>query len=126
MSALTHSLNSLWNFLEGQGLVLPTRHAVLVEVPSGARVDERGRLRVSRSSFVDPGAYEARFDELLSSGLPWINVGCCGLDGSRLVVVIEMPQPRGSSSLRTSVNYSGPTSATVKRGWDVDEMLAIT
>lgn len=126
MSALRHSLDGLFAFLTNQGLVPPTRQVWLVEIPSDVGVDERGRLRVRRADFRDPDAYEDRFDELVAAGFPWINVSCCGLDGDRLVVVVETPRTAGRPPARTSVNYSGPARAALERGWDVREALAIT
>lgn len=126
MSALRDSLGGLFAFLTNQGLVPPTREVWLVEIRSDVEVDERGRLRVRRADFRDPDAYEERFEELLAAGLPWINVSCCGLDGGRLVVVVETPRSAGGPPSRTSVNYSGPTKAALERGWDVSEVLAIT
>lgn len=126
MSALRGSLDGLFAFLANQGLVPPTAEVWLVEIRSDVEVDERGRPRVRRADFRHSDAYEDRFDELVAAGFPWINVGCCGLDGDRLVVVVETPRTAVRSPSRTSVNYSGPTTAALKRGWDVNEVLAIT
>ena len=97
-----------------------------MEVRSNAEVDERGRLRIQHTDLLPLEAFEARFEALMSAGLPWINVSCCGLDRGRLVFLVETPQEARPLSSRTSVNYSGPTNAARERGWDVGEVLAIT
>jgi hypothetical protein len=126
MSALQESLDGLFAFLSSQGLVPPTWEVWLVEIPSDVDVDERGRPHVRRADFCHPDAYEDRFAELLAAGLPWLNVGCFGLDGDRLVVVVETPRAGGRAAPRTSVNFSGPTTAVLERDWDVSEALAVT
>jgi hypothetical protein len=125
MSALRDSLAELFVFLTKEGIEVPTRHVWILELDSSADVDERGRPRVSRSDLRDPVAYEVRFDELLAAGPPWINISCWGVDGERLVVAVETPRKTGLPSSTTSINYSGPTTATQERGWDVGEVLAL-
>ncbi|MCX5741998.1 MAG: hypothetical protein NT062_05815 [Proteobacteria bacterium] len=126
LSALRDSLERLFGFLAEQGLVAPTMEVWLVEIRSWADVDDRGRPRVRRADLRPPEAYEARFDELLAAGYAWINMSCYGLLRGGLVVVIETPRETRSRLSRVSVNLSGPPNAARERGWDVDEVLAIT
>lgn len=122
MSALQGALEGLFRFLAQQGLVPPSREVWLVEVGSGADVDERGRPQVRRADFRDPRAYEPRFEALLAAGLPWLNVSCYGLDGNRLVVVVETPRASGASAV-TPVNYSGPTTQALARGLNISDVV---
>lgn len=118
VTALQDALARLFAFLEDDVLKAHTKNVWLAE----AVVDERGRLRVRRSDLRRPDEYEARFEALLAAGLPWINMSCCGLDGDRLIVLVETPNAREHRSPRTAFNYSGPTRAVRDRGWDVGEM----
>lgn len=126
MSALHGALDELFLFLGKAGQTPPVREVRVLEVDPYADLDERGRLRVRRDQFREPQAYEGRFDDLLASGLPWINISCCGVDGELLIVAVEAPRAqRTKSSRRTSINYSGPTKAAIEAGWDVSVSLAI-
>jgi hypothetical protein len=66
----------------------------------------------------------SRFDELMKSGLPWINVSCYGVDRGRLVIGVELPRSRPRATAETSVSFSGATSAVLLHDWDVREVLA--
>jgi hypothetical protein len=46
-----------------------------------------------------------------------------GVAGEFLIVAIEVSQ--SGAAARTSVNYSGPTSAVLQKGWDVSEALLV-
>src|SRR3954470_12928789 len=107
MSTLNENLQGLMKFLEKLGQLPPTRQIQIVEIEPSTAADERGRLRVLRSALQTPEAYEGRFDELIRTGLPWINMSSLGVEGEFLIVGIETPRAGGGSS-RTSVNYSGP------------------
>lgn len=126
MTALEAALGELFVFLRNAGLSLPRRDVWLVELEPNMGIDERDRARVRRSDYRDPAGYNSRFDELLAAGLPWINLSCYGVDGDRLLVVIEVPSNSVERVARTSVNFSGPTKAVMDRGWDVSEVLAIS
>ena len=127
-SALHHALMELFGFVTEQGIALPTRDVRFVEIGPAAAMDARGRPIVRRADFYEAPVYAPRFDELLTSSLPWLNVNCCGLDRDRLIVVVELPQPRtdGAAVTRVSINYSGPTRAVLEHGWDAGEALLIT
>jgi len=125
VSALRDSLNRLFAFLADARIEIPTEQVWILELRSNVARDERGRLRVSRAELRGPEAYETRFNEILASGLPWINVSCWGVDGQRMIVVVETPSAIGLPSPWTSINYSGPTNGTRARGWDVGELLAL-
>jgi hypothetical protein len=124
-TALATSLTALYRHLDHAGAVPPALPVLLVEIPRGAAVDERGRVRVGRHALHTPPAFAARFDELLAAGLPWLNVSVYGTLGDRLIVAIETPAVAERPSERTSINYSGPIVAVRAAGWDVREVLAI-
>ncbi|MBL8717329.1 MAG: hypothetical protein JNL79_15185 [Myxococcales bacterium] len=124
MSALKRALEGLFVFLEDAGQTPPVREVRLLEIGPGVGLDERGRLRVRRDDCRDPEDYSNRFEEVLAAGFPWINVSCYGVDGGKLIVVVEVPRG-GGRAIRTSVNYSGPIRATIEHGWDATIALAI-
>ncbi len=80
---------------------------------------------MKRADYRAPTDYEARFQELLVSGIPWINVSCYGMDDRKLVVAVEIPGNSCRQANRTSINYSGPPRAVSDHGWDAKEALAI-
>jgi hypothetical protein len=126
MSTLSQALEGLFAFLEARGQVPPvTRGLVIVEIPSGTPIDERGRFRVRSDQLLEEALYEKRFDELVGAGLPWINLSCYGVWNDMLVVAVELPRPGTTLAGRTSVNHSGPTSSTRMHGWDAGEVLKI-
>jgi hypothetical protein len=125
MSTLANELQRFLDFLGNQGLQPPTRKSRIVEIPQGAPVDPLGRIRLQRHEVRDPADYEARFDELMKAGLPWLNVSCYGVEEGTLIVGIEVPAVPPKPSSRTSVNFSGPTAKVVGSGWKIDQVLAI-
>ncbi len=124
MSALSDSIKSLLQFLDKEGLKPPTAAARVVEATRDTRADARGRLQIRREDLHTPEEYKQRFDELLSAGLPWINVSCYGVYEGALVIVIEASKSRRRSR-RTSINYSGPAASVVENGWNVNTMVTI-
>ena len=67
--------------------------------------------------------YRARFADLTSRGLGWINLHAVGVLGTHLVLSIEAPTlPQGSAGW-TSVNLSGPTRAMIDRGFDLQGVV---
>jgi hypothetical protein len=125
MSALEDELRRLLDFLDRQGQGPPTRRLRIVEIPHGAPIDQRGRIRVQSSGLCEPVAYEARFDELLAAGLPWLNMSCYGALGGTLIVAIELPMPPSKPAAKTSVNLSGPPEAVLSHGWNADQVLSL-
>jgi hypothetical protein len=125
MSTFGDALTALFVFLEQAGQIPPTRNVWVLEVDSATRVDDHGRLQVRQADFRVPADYETRFQELLSAGLPWINVGCYGVTGNKLVVVVEVPGNTSGQAKQASINYSGPTKVVSDHGWDATEVLAI-
>lgn len=109
------ALETLFDSLER--LTLPARRALVVELGL-----EPGSVR--REEFREPADYEARFQELLAAGFPWINVSCYGLYEGRLLVVVELPR-EATGAARTSVNYSGPMRVVLEHDWDVSHALTI-
>lgn len=125
MSSLSDALQGLLEFLKKQGTPPPTLEMSVVEVSAGTETDERGRLRIERSELRDPSDYETRFEALIKSGLPWLNVSCIGVSDSKLIVTVELPRVSSDVSARTSVNYSGPSKAVLEHGWDAAQVLAL-
>jgi hypothetical protein len=125
MSDLSNVLQDLLDFLGRRGLAPPTRDIRLIEIGLDTPNDKGGRPRVKRSALLQPSEYEHRFSELMGSGLPWINVSCYGVDDDKLIVGIEAAKPTAKATLRTSVNYAGPSAAVLAHAWSVDESLAI-
>jgi hypothetical protein len=124
MSQLTQALQELLAFLGRAGCPPATQRIMIVEVgTSPCHAD--GRIKVQRSDLRSPDEYSSRFDELLSLGMPWINLSCYGIDGDVLIVAVELPRPGYAHCTRTSLNLSGPTNAVVERAWDVSRVLAI-
>jgi len=123
MSALTDNLQRLIKFLETLGQMPPTLEIRVVEIDQGTEVDAQGRLRVGRSAVRAPEAFEGRFDELIRSGRPWINMSSLGVDGGFLIVGIEAA--RGGEASRTSVNYSGPSASVLQDSWAAQSVLRI-
>jgi hypothetical protein len=97
----------------------------VVEISPACASDERGRPRVSKDALQKVASYERRFEALVTSGLPWINVGCYGIRDGFLVIGIEVSRPSAKPAVRASINYSGPSAAVVRRAWDVGEALTI-
>jgi hypothetical protein len=125
MSALEDELGRLLDFLDRRGHRPPTRRLRIVEVPYRTPIDQRGRIRVQRSGLCEPGAYEARFDELLAAGLPWLNMSCYGALDDTLIVAVELPMEPSKPAAKTSVNLSGPPAAVLSHGWNADQVLSL-
>jgi hypothetical protein len=92
---------------------------------AGAPIDSLGRIRVQRHEVRAPADYEARFEELMKAGLPWLNVSCYGVEDGTLIVGIEVPSAQAKPSGRTSVNFSGPTAKVLGSGWRADQVVSI-
>lgn len=134
MNSLASALQHLREFLDAGNLVPPSWDVRIVEVGHDAPIDARGRLRVGYADLNTVSDYSARFEQLLSSGLPWLNVSCYGLAGDVMIVAIEMPRPSQAVAASTSaatwsrptlLNYSGPITAVVNAGWNADEALSM-
>jgi hypothetical protein len=127
MGQLSNCLEQLFEFLTNRQLFPPSRDVRIVEVGRATEVDRRGRLQLSAAALKEPAAYEARFDEIVKSGLPWINISCYGVHKGLLIVAVEIPGSGAGirSSKPLSVNYSGPTDSVIKHGWDVSSIATI-
>jgi hypothetical protein len=122
-SKLSRHLQCLLEFLSERGLQPPAEQILIVEI-TNARATDAGRPRIARQELLRPESFEAKFDELLSTGRRWVNLSCVGVDGDFLVVSVEAG-PRDSAAGPTSVNYSGPTAAALQHGWHVSKSLLI-
>jgi hypothetical protein len=121
MSALSDHLGRLLNWLGSIGLHPPSQDMRIVEIGSGI-----GTPRVRREALLRPLEYEARFEELLQAGYPWLNMSCYGVHDGLLVVAIEVPSPRPlTPGHATSVNLSGPARIVLDHQWCVDSVLTI-
>jgi hypothetical protein len=125
MSSLSDALQGLFDFLKKQVGAPPTREVCVLEIGADTNVDQLGRFLIRPSELREPGGYETRFEVLMKSGLPWINVSCVGVIGGKLVVGIEFPRPSSESSARTSLNYSGPVKAVLDENWNADPVLVL-
>ena len=125
MGSLSDALQGLFEFLKKQGEAPPTREVCVLEIGADRSVDQLGRFLVRADELREPGGYEARFEVLMKSGLPWINVSCVGVIGGKLVVGIEFPRASSDSSARTSLNYSGPVKAVLDQNWNADPVLVL-
>ena len=124
MSSLSTALERTMRFAVASGLDVPFTQVQLIEVSHLAR-DSRGRCRVRRKDLRTPSEYEARFDELLCFGFPWINLWACGVLGDSLIVAVELPRTRPEQPCPvTSVNHSGPTERARAGRWSAAEDLA--
>ena len=69
--------------------------------------------------------YEARFEELLAIGFPWINFWACGVMDESLIVAVELPRVKSERPCpTTSINLAGPTDGARAREWSAAEDLA--
>jgi hypothetical protein len=125
MSTLVEHLEELRRLMEKSGNAPTAIETRIVEVGPNPRLDSRGRIQLEHGAIVDPSAYEARFQELLARGVPWLNVSCYGVLDGRLVVAIEVPGSSPQRSSRTSINYSGPSAVVIRHDWDATEVLAV-
>jgi hypothetical protein len=74
----------------------------------------------------EPEQYEARFDELMKVGFPWMNVTCLGVIDGMLLVGVELPRVAPPEpAKRTSINLSGPMAKVLNSGWSAEEVLSI-
>jgi hypothetical protein len=125
MSALDNSIQFLLDFLKSRRLTPPSTEIRIFEV-TNTEVDSHGRLHISRDALFKPSEYEKRFDELVQTGLPWINLSCYGAYESKLVVGVEFPKKPSSGLLSvTSINYSGPQGTVIQDEWRTDSTLII-
>jgi hypothetical protein len=123
---LTKHLDTLFGFLNTEGLSPPIQEVRIVEIANETRIVEGRRLHVSRDGLRTADEYAARFDELISAGLPWLNVSCYGVYDGHLIVGVEIPVGSGRREMKdTPVNYSGPSAAVLDKGWDAHEVLAL-
>jgi hypothetical protein len=131
MSVLSENLDELFHWLESIGFPPPSRDVRIVEIKKGiTNLDDRGRFHVRQDELRQPSDYEARFEELLQMGFSWLNLSCCGVYDSFLVVSIEVPaNPTISRALYpefvTPVNHSSPSLHSLDREWSVDGILVI-
>lgn len=125
MGSLSDALQGLFEFLNKQGEAPPTRDVRVLELGADTRVDQQGRFLIRPDELHEPVGYEARFDVLVKSGLPWINVSCVGVIGGKLVVGIEFPKASSESSARTSLNYSGPVKAVLDKNWNAEPVMLL-
>jgi hypothetical protein len=109
MSALSIHLDRLFHWLPSVDLEPLTHDVRIVEVHCDAVNPDDGTYHVRRDELLTPSDYEARFEELLRAGYPWLNMSCYGVHQGLLLVAIEVPSPRPLQPGRaTSVNLSGP------------------
>jgi hypothetical protein len=127
MTTLAHCLQELFSFLASQELSPPSRDVRVVEVPGVPELDIRGRLTFAKTSLHEPAEFEARFQEIMSSGFPWVNLSCYGVHEDHLIVGIELPrtEARTGATRPTSVNYSGPPASVVEQRWDIRPIAII-
>lgn len=103
----------------------PTPKLAIVELGARRPVNTDGRIPIAETEIVEPAQYEARFDELMATRRPWINLVCLGMYRSRLLVGVEFGNQPAKPSPRTSVNYSGPATIVSANGWDATKLLNI-
>jgi hypothetical protein len=121
MSALSIHLDSLFRWLENTGLQPPSRDVRVIEI-----IPSRGKSQVRRDEIRKPSDYEARFEELLRAGYPWLNMSCYGVHDGSLIVAIEVPNSKAlNSECSTAVNLSGPARIVLEHEWRVDSVLTI-
>jgi hypothetical protein len=127
MSTLTTNLEELFKFLNERRQTPPLLDVRLIEITRRTPYDDRGRLRIRNDSLQSPADYESRFEELMQSGLPWLNMSCYGVYQGFLIIGIELPNdmPRKGALRRPSVNYSGPPNSVIQQGWDLIESMVI-
>jgi hypothetical protein len=125
MSDLSSAVQGLFEFLSKQNMVPPAQDVRIVEISEAAPLDARGRFRIRRDALRELGEYEARFEELIQSHLPWVNVSCYGVDNGKVIVAIELPGSSSKPSPRTSVNYSGPPTTVIEHDWSVEPVLVL-
>src|SRR5205085_4834701 len=112
---------------EKLGHTPPAHEVRIVEVNRAGDHDERGRVIILGDAVRMPSDYESRFEELMHSGLPWVNMSCYGVYNGLLIVGIELPNYPGKEG-RTrppSVNYSGPQVNVIQHDWDASQMMVI-
>ena len=127
MSALSDSLEQLFKFLERRGQSPPTQDVRVFEIDPRSKPDSEGRLRILSSQLQEPQEYEARFEELITAGLPWINISCYGVHKKLLLVGVEIPA-KSPTSIRprlSSLNYSGPQRSVLDNGWEAAQIISI-
>jgi len=122
VSALSNYLDMLLHWLESIGLQPPSQDVRILEISLGD-----GTYHVRRDELRKPLDYEARFEELLRAGYPWLNMSCYGVHDGSLIVAIEVPSPRVglSPGCATRVNLSGPARIVLDHQWRVDSVLTI-
>lgn len=125
MSALSNAIESLFQFLAQNGCPPPKCDVLMAEIRPDTPLDERGRVRVRWSALHTPGAFEQRFEEILASGAPWINVTCYGLAREKLLIMVELPRVDAARAPRTSINFSGPVRAVLENDWAAEQAITI-
>ncbi|WP_426208929.1 hypothetical protein [Massilia sp. TWP1-3-3] len=123
MAVLSDKLVELCEFLRVSGGPTTWRGIKIFEVDSN--YDDYGRPRVSGDRLLSQEEYSARFDELLTCGLPWINLSCFGIYDGFLVVGVEASNPSATLISNTSINYSGLPTSVLSPRWDSSSALVI-
>jgi hypothetical protein len=120
MSEFSEHLARVVELVKEQG-ARPWREVGIVRLPATAAAS--GRLSIERSAVQTLAAFEAEWAGLIADGYSWINVGCLGIDGERLLISVETSRGRGQPG-RTSINVSGASMGVVENDWkasfDVD------
>jgi hypothetical protein len=117
MSRLSEALERFLEFVRPP----PFLEIRLVELHG--RTWDQGRVRVRRADLLTPAEYDSRFEALLDSGPPWLNLNACGMDSDILIVGVEWPRAHDRYP-RTSINIGGATGRVIQNGWSAEHYLA--
>jgi hypothetical protein len=127
MSRLQESIDRLSRWLRSLGAPAWSELA-FVEISKSPRFTYPStggmvRIHVAKGQLQSVESYESRFEHLLDQGYAWINLNGCGLLGTTLIVLVEVPRAAGRVPRdRVSVNVSGPQ---VMGGWDASDRIEL-
>ena len=122
MTTLEAHLSALHRVLAARGLAVPALPIAILELTPENGV-QTGKVRVTEAQLQAPVAFAERFDVLLGSGPPWINLSCMGVLRGRLVVGVELPRRWETPAQHPSVNFSGPQASVLADKWDAGSVI---
>lgn len=131
MGTFHKAANGLLEFLSAQGPLPEYKNIWVVEdcyIKYQNRPSQPPVMTFPRSAIHDIKDYENRFDEILKSGVPWVNVSCYGFLPGVMLIGIELPNSNNyNPPNKVAINYSGPPMSIDSRPrWDVFDRVIIT
>ena len=125
MSDLSNKLKEFTDWLVNINLPPPVTEIRIIELDRNPEIDKKGRVKIEKINIHKPENYEERFNELMTSGISWLNMSCYGVYDEYLIIVIEKPMKNFGLNPKPSVNFSAPNTEVIRRKWDATQAIIV-